>query len=72
MSVTPMDALEFNREEDGDSFLIGCSDYDTNRAFVLCIKSARLLAGGSGSEPYALKLLKLAIKEIEQNRPEER
>ena len=41
-------ALKFNREEDTDSFWIGCSDYDTNRAFVLCIEAARLLAGGRG------------------------
>ena len=48
-------ALKFNREEDSNRFWIGCSDYATNRAFVLCIEAARLLAGGKGSEPYAVK-----------------
>ena len=58
-------ALAFAREEDGDAFLIGCSNYDTNRAFLLCIEAARLLAGG-GNDRCAVKLLKLAIEEIEQ------
>ena len=40
-------ALKFNREEDGRSFRIGCSNYSTNRAYVLSIEAARLLASGS-------------------------
>ena len=40
-------ALRFNREEDSLSFWIGCSNYTTNRAFVLSIEAARLLASGS-------------------------
>ena len=55
-------ALEFNREEDSLSFTIGCSDYDANRAFLLCIEGARLLAGGG--DACAVKLLKLAIRQI--------
>jgi hypothetical protein len=66
-------ALEFNRDEDDNGdFHIGCSNYATNRAFVLCIEAARLLAGGSEGDTCAAKLLKLAIKEIEQNKPEVR
>ena len=65
-------AVEFTREEDSTQFIIGYSNFTTNRAFVLCIEAARLLAGASGSETYALKLLKLAIKEIEQGKPKAR
>ena len=50
------------REEDGRSFNIGCSNYSTNRAFVLCIEAARLLAGGGDTS--AVKLLKMAIRQI--------
>jgi hypothetical protein len=58
-------ALEFNREEDGSmDFHIGCSNYETNRAFVLCIEAARVLAGGSEGNDCAVRLLKLAIREI--------
>jgi hypothetical protein len=57
--------LRFNQEEDGHTFNIGCSNFTTNRAFVLSIQAARLLcSGGDGSE-WAARLLTLAIKEIE-------
>jgi hypothetical protein len=56
-------AAAFNREEDGhDGFHIGCSNWETNRAFILAIEAARLLAGGG--DDHALRLLRLAIKEI--------
>ena len=58
-------ALKFNREEDGRSFRIGCSNYSTNRAYVLSIEAARLLASGSDGDQYAARLLKLAIEELE-------
>jgi hypothetical protein len=58
-------ALKFNCEEDGRSFRIGCSNYSTNRAYVLSIQAARLLASGSDGDQYAARLLKLAIEEIE-------
>jgi hypothetical protein len=58
-------AAAFNREEDGDrAFHIGCSNWETNRAFVLSIEAARLLASGSDGDDYAVRLLELAIKEI--------
>jgi hypothetical protein len=44
-------AVEFCREEDGDAFIVGCSDYPTNRAFMLAIEAARVLAAGEGSVP---------------------
>jgi hypothetical protein len=56
-------AAAFNREEDGhDGFHIGCSNWSTNRAFILSVEAARLLAGGG--DEHAVRLLELAIKEI--------
>jgi hypothetical protein len=57
-------AVAFNREEDTDVFHIGCSNWETNRAFVLSIEAARLSASGSDGDVYAGRLLRLAIKEI--------
>jgi hypothetical protein len=59
-------ATRFLKEENTLKFGIGCSDYQTNRAFMFAIEAARLLAGGLGSEPYAIKLLKLAIEDVER------
>jgi hypothetical protein len=57
-------ACAFSHEEDDHVFRIGCSNYSTNRAFVLSIEVARLLAGGSDGNQCAVRLLKLALKEI--------
>ena len=56
-------AAEFNREEDNDVFHIGCSNWETNRAFILSIEAARLLASGDADD-LAGRLLRLAIEEI--------
>src|SRR5438093_954727 len=46
-------AVDFNRQEDSDKgFRIGCSDYVTNRAFVLSIEAARLLCSGGDGAGY--------------------
>ena len=58
-------ALRFNKEEDTQTFSIGCSDFTTNRAFVLSVEATRLLCGGGDAAQLAAQLLKLAIKEIE-------
>src|SRR5262249_53301790 len=39
-------AEKFCTEEDKDTFNIGCSDFETNRAFVWTIEAARCLAAG--------------------------
>jgi hypothetical protein len=57
-------AVTFCREEDGDRFYIGCSNFSTNRAFILLIEAARLLAGGNEGNSYALQMLRLASAEI--------
>jgi hypothetical protein len=58
-------ATRFRAEEDSRSFRIGLSNYSTNRAFVLAIEAARLLCAGGDADETALRLLKLAIKDIE-------
>lgn len=61
-------ALRFHEIEDHDkAHWVGCSNYSTNRAFVLCIEAARLLAGGHDGDPFALKVLACAIREIRKN-----
>jgi hypothetical protein len=57
-------ALQFSAEEDGHSFWIGCSDFRTNRAFAWSIEAARLLAAGDFSRDTALKLLRMAVREV--------
>lgn len=56
-------ALEFDKEEDTNSFWIGCSDYKTNRAFVWSIEAARLLASGD-TDDKAIVLLEMALEEV--------
>jgi hypothetical protein len=58
--------LKFSAEEDERTFWIGCSNFTTNRAFVCTIEAARLLAGGG--DAAAPRLLKIAVKEIGQQR----
>jgi hypothetical protein len=57
-------AVAFDKEEDVCKFNIGCSNFDTNRAFVLAIESARLLCGSFDGAGHALRLLKLAVEEV--------
>ena len=58
-------ALKFKKEDDATIFRIGCSNFSTNRPFVFAIETARLLASGNGGNSTALRLLKMAVKEIE-------
>jgi hypothetical protein len=59
-------AVDFDKEEDSCTFRIGCSNFTTNRAFILAIEAARLLAGGDDGDQYALTLLQLAVDEVRQ------
>ena len=59
-------ARRFNAEENKLTFQIGCSDFRTNRAFVWAIEAARQLASGSDGNPFALKLLEMAAREVRQ------
>jgi hypothetical protein len=60
-------AAAFIKEEDDCRFMIGCSNFMTNRAFMFAIEAARLLASGDEGNAYAVKLLKMAAKEVEAN-----
>jgi hypothetical protein len=62
-------ANRFHEEEDTLKFHIGITNYSTNRAFVFAIEAARLLAGSG--DATALRMLKMAIKEIEDVRGDE-
>lgn len=64
----PSMLAEFCAEENTDTFSIGCSDFEINRAFVWTIEAARCLAAGAFGKPIALKLLKMAITEIERKK----
>jgi hypothetical protein len=57
-------AISFLKEEDGDCFWVGCSDFRTNRAFFWAIETARLLASGDGGNVAAIKLLRMAAREV--------
>src|ERR1700680_1686531 len=60
-------AATFIRQETSSRFDIGTSNYSTNRALVYTIEAAKNLCGAA--DHVALKLLKMAIKEIEANQP---
>jgi hypothetical protein len=57
-------AKRFRAEEDKGEFSIGCSDYETSRAFVYAIEAARLLCAGFFGQQTAKKLCKMAAREI--------
>jgi hypothetical protein len=57
----------FIQQEDAGNFEIGISNYRTNRALVYAIEAAKELC--SAQDNVALRLLKMAIKEIEAKPP---
>jgi hypothetical protein len=59
-------AIDFLIEENKRDFLIGCSDFETNKAFAWTIEAARQLASGSGGNTTAITLLKMAAAEVER------
>lgn len=52
-------------EEDDHDFFVGCCNYVTRPATIYAIEAARLMCGGSDANPYALRLLRLAMRELE-------
>jgi hypothetical protein len=59
-------AQAFDAEEDERTFIIGCSEYQTNRALIFTIEAARALCGCAPD--LAIKLLTMAIDDIKQSR----
>jgi hypothetical protein len=55
--------------EDDLRFDIGCCNYETRPATIYAIEAARLMCSGNYGDPFALKLLHLAVEELEA-RPE--
>jgi hypothetical protein len=54
--------------EDDRTFYVGCCDFRTRPATIFAIVAARLMCSGQGGNSYALKLLKMAVKELESVR----
>jgi hypothetical protein len=59
-------ADKFASEEDTLQFWIGCSDFETNRAFIWTIEAARVLASGDLGNRTAIKLLEMALAEVKR------
>jgi hypothetical protein len=60
-------ALAFLRQEETSRFrLLGCAHYPTNRAFLWVLEAAYLLCAGEERNATAVRLLRLALKEIER------
>jgi|HubBroStandDraft_6_1064221.scaffolds.fasta_scaffold233742_2 hypothetical protein len=65
-------AAQWWKAEDDCIFFIGCCDFGSRRATIYAIEAARNMCGGSSGNPYALKLLKMAVKELERVLAEEK
>jgi hypothetical protein len=59
-------AKGFYKQDEEMNYPIGCSNFDTNRAFVFTIEAARVLCGGSEGDETAIRLLRLAVAGIEE------
>jgi hypothetical protein len=59
-------AEAFIAEENHCRFWVGVSNYRTNRGFVYTIEAARLLCGAQPSAVVALRLLRMAAKEVKR------
>src|ERR1041385_6373356 len=57
-------AKRFVAEWSGDGWYIGISNWESSRALALTIEAARLMCGAA--EPVALRMLKLAVMELER------
>jgi len=65
-------ADSFIKEENECRFWIGCADSKRTQALVYAIEASRLLCGMDSAVPFAGKLLRLALGEIESRKPEAR
>ena len=58
-------ARDWWKEEDDQTFDIGCCDQVTRPATIFAIEAARNMCAGVGGQETALRLLKMAVKELE-------
>lgn len=54
------------REEDDRQFAIGCCNFETRKATIFAIEAARNMCAGILGDADALRLLKMAVKEMER------
>ena len=53
------------KEEDNLKFFVGCCDFDTRPATIFAIEAARNMCAGVLGSRVALRLLKMAVKQLE-------
>jgi hypothetical protein len=61
-------ATRMEAEHDSRTFRIGCANYRTGRAFIFAIEAARLLTDGEDGAAMSLRMLKMAIKDIQNSK----
>jgi hypothetical protein len=52
------------QQEDDCKFWIGCCDFRTRPATIYAVEAARQMCGGLSGNKTALKLLRMAVKEL--------
>src|ERR1039458_5503550 len=57
-------AQEWWKEEDEQSFDIGCCDQETRPATIFAIEAARNMCAGVDGQATALRLLKMAVADL--------
>ena len=55
-------------DEDRRTFEIGCADFESPKATIFAIEAARHMCAGLAGDKAAIKLLKLALAEMERVR----
>ena len=59
-------ACRFADADDKHEHHVGCSNWTTNRALIMCIEAARLLNAGTTGDAWAARLLKRALCELQE------
>jgi hypothetical protein len=66
-------AVKLLKADDDLEFKIsGCTNFETNRAFVYAVEAAQVMCSGIDGDATVLRLLRMAIKEIESARSKRR
>ena len=53
-------------QEDSRSYRIGCPDFRMRKGMIFAAEAAHQMCTGVSGLPYAIKLLKLAVKDLEE------
>lgn len=54
------------RQEDSCEFLIGCANFTERKAMIYAVEAARFCCSGGDGAAFALRLLRMAIEELER------